>query len=357
MVTSLFAHEFAEKMVKKYISQGLWLDCSLAEYYVYLEYYDEGGYGSIHKVMNRRSGDYLILKRSSKKDFVPGTLNHNFNTFSKFSGVTGEVGKLIIDPSLQVSKEAEFMTKIHEKLNGLKLHDYYDDDAHYILVMENGGRSLESIACSHRKKIQDLMRYEAYQSNYFYHIYLSQIIKYVVEVYHKIKAIHDLGIHHNDLKPENILIESNYVRQIGLCSATLPLGVRELPHPLGWVATYKGAVEYEAIIIDYGVAKSVEESYTSYKGTLEYIPYEYVENGFYKPWDHTIWCFGIMLHFLTLMKYPFLREEDVLAYHLNKNKINKLPHTFSSLIYDCLQKDPTKRPQNLLERLKGLQTY
>ena len=351
MVTSLFAHEFAEKMVKKYISQGLWLDCSLAEYYMYLEYYDEGGYGSIHKVMDRRSGDYLILKRSSKKDFVPGTLNHNFNTLtpslcdttdttdttqrfalcskSKLDErstlaelMTSEVGKLIIDPNLQVSKEAEFMTKIHEKLNGLKLYDYYDDDDHYILVMENGGRSLESIACSHRKKIQDLMRYEAYQSNYFYRTYLSQIVKYVIEVYHKIKAIHDLGIHHNDLKPENILIESN-----------------------------------EAIIIDYGVAKSVEESYTSYKGTLEYIPYEYVENGFYKPWDHTIWCFGIMLHFLTLMKYPFLREEDVLDYHLNKKKINKLPHTFSTLIYDCLQKDPTKRPQNLLERLKGLQTY
>jgi serine/threonine protein kinase len=188
--------------------------------------------------------------------------------------------------------------------------------------MENGGRSLESIVCSHRKKIQDLVRYEAYQSNFFYHTYLSQIIKYVIDVYHKIKAVHDLGIHHNDLKPENILVADG-----------------------------------EIIIIDYGVAKPVKEFYTGYKGTLEYIPYEYVEKGSYKPWDHTIWCFGVMLHFLALMKYPFLREEDVLDYHLNNQKINKLPLSFSNLIYDCLQKDPSKRPQNLLDRLEGLKTY
>jgi serine/threonine protein kinase len=317
MVMSLFADEFAEKTVKKYISEGLWLDCSLSDYCMYLEYFDEGGYGTIHKVMDRFTGEYLILKRSSKKDFFPGCLDPYFNP----SAIKGD-GKLLIDLNTKVSKEAEFMVKIHEKLDGIKLYDYYDDDDHYILVMEDGGRSLESIACSHRKKIIDLVRYEAYQSNFFYHTYLKQIINYMIKVYQKIKSIHDLGIHHNDLKPENILIDGE-----------------------------------EVVIIDFGVAKPVEKYYEDYKGTLEYIPFEFVENGSYKPWDHTIWCFGIMLHFLTLMKYPFLREEDVLDYNLNFKKINKLPQSFSDLIYDCLQKDPSKRPQNLLERLQGLKTY
>ena len=214
------------------------------------------------------------------------------------------------------------MAKIYEKLGGIAMRDYYDDDDHYILVMEYGGRSLESISCSHRKKIIDLVRYEAYQSNFFYRTYLKQIIGYMIKIYHKIKNIHDLGIHHNDLKPENILIN-----------------------------------EDEVTIIDFGVAKSIEESYEKYKGTLEYIPYEFVETGSYKPWDHTIWCFGVMLHFLTLMKYPFLKEEDVLDYNLNYKKINKLPQSFSDLICDCLQKDPVNRPQNLLERLQNLETY
>lgn len=320
MVRSPFADEFAEKSVKKYINEGLWLNCNLSDYYVYLEYYDEGGYGTIHKVMDRISGEYLILKHSSKKDFIPGKLEPYFkiNMVQKLK----EHESLIIDTKLCASREAEFMVKVHEKLGGIKLHAYYDDDDHYIMVMEDGGRSLEDITCSHKKKITDLVRYEAYQTNFFYQLYLKQIIKHMIKVYHKIKSIHDLGIHHNDLKPENILI-----------------------------------LEDEVTIIDFGVSKPIKKTYEGFKGTLEYIPYEYVAKGSYKPWDHTIWCFGIMLHFLTLMKYPFIREEDVLEYNLNCKKINKLPSSFSSLIYDCLQKDPSKRPQNLLERLEGLKTY
>jgi len=311
--SSLFASEYTEKSVKKYIDKGLWLDCNLFDKYLYLEYYDEGGYGSVHKVMNRFNGEYLVLKKSSKKDFFPGHLHFpicNDESNEKY---------VINDHKLNISKEAEFMVKIHEKLGGVKLHDYYDDGDHYILVMENGGRSLESIVCSHKKKITDLVRYEAYKSNFFYHSYLNQIISYMLKIYYKIKAIHDLGIHHNDLKPENILIDKDNVT-----------------------------------IIDFGVSKYVEKSYETYKGTLEYIPYEYVVNGSYKPWDHTIWCFGIMLHFLTLMKYPFLHEEDVINYNLNEKKIKKLPKSFSDFIFDCLQKNPSKRPQNLLERIQNL---
>ena len=320
MVMSLFADEFAEKSVKKYINEGLWLNCSLSDYYVYLEYYDEGGYGTIHKVMEKNSGTYLILKRSSKKDFVCGKLYPYFQADKPEKCKEHET--IIIDHKLHASQEAEFMVKIHEKLGGIKLHAYYDDDDHYIMIMEDGGRSLEDIACSHKKKITDLVRYEAYQTNFFYRIYLNQIIKYMIKVYHKIKSIHDLGIHHNDLKPENILVS-----------------------------------EDDVTIIDFGVSKPVQKIYKGFKGTLEYIPYEYVENGSYEPWDHTVWCFGIMLHFLTLMKYPFIREEDVLEYNLNCKKINKLPTSISDLIYDCLQKDPSKRPQNLLERLEGLKAY
>ena len=320
MGMSLFVDEFAEKSVKKYISEGLWLLTSLSDYYMYLEYYDEGGYGSIHKVMDRFSGEYLILKRSSKKDFVGGTINDSYFHLNPNHKIDENN---LFTSKLQASKEAEYMVKVYHKLGGIKLCDYYDDDDHYIIVMEDGGRSLEDIVSSHRKKITDLLRYEAYQTNFFYHNYLTQVKQYMIKIYHKIKDIHDLGIHHNDLKPENILI-----------------------------------CEKELTIIDFGVAKSIDsEVFQSFKGTLEYIPYEYVSSGSYKPWDHTLWCFGVILHFLTLMKYPFLREEDILEYNLNEKKINKLPPTFSELIYDCLQKDPSQRPQDLLNRLQNLQTY
>jgi serine/threonine protein kinase len=318
MVMSLFRDEFAEKSVKKYISEGLWLDCGLSDDYNYVDYYTEGGYGTIYLVIDKKTGEELILKRSLKKDFVEGRLESPLSLNLSTENMKG----LIIDPNLRISKEAEFMGKVYDKLGGLKLHAYYDDDDHYILIMDNGGRSLEEVTTSHKKKITDLIRYEAYKTNFFYQTYLNQIKKYMIKVYHKIKDIHELGIHHNDLKPENILLD-----------------------------------EEKITIIDFGVAKQIDSKvdFTSFKGTLEYIPYEYVENGSYKAWDHTVWCFGIMLHFLTLMRFPFLKEEDVIEYNLNNKNIEKLPQSFSNLIYDCLQKDPSQRPRNLLERLENLE--
>jgi serine/threonine protein kinase len=212
------------------------------------------------------------------------------------------------------------MVKVHQNLNGLKLYDYYDQENYYILVMEYGGKSLESIATCHKKKILNLMRYEAYNTNYFYSTYLLQIKLYMIKVYHKIKKMYNFGIHHNDLKLENILIDD--VGQVN--------------------------------IIDFGVAKYVKPFYTEYTGTFEYIPYEYITTGKYKPWDHTLWCFGVMLHFLTLMKYPFLKDEDILNYNLDISQIHKLPSSFSNLILKCLDKNPENRPHNILEMLGNL---
>jgi serine/threonine protein kinase len=95
--------------------------------------------------------------------------------------------------------------------------------------------------------------------------------------------------------------------------------------------------------------------YTGFKGTMEYIPYEYATEGSYRAWDHTVWCFGVMLHFLCLMKYPFVKDEDIVRHKLNYDQIHKLPPEFGNLILDCLHKDPEKRPRNLLKRLKNLQ--
>ena len=309
---SNFLCEFTEKTVKKYIGSNQWQDCTLSDNYMYLEYHDEGGYGTIHKVLDKATGEHLIMKQSSKKDFVPGKL-------------ADQGTPTLESASPKVSREAEYLVVVHNELNGLRLKAYYDLDDSYILVMEDGGRSLEDLACSHKKKILNLLRYDAYKNNLFFNRYLKQIANYMIQVYHKVRKIHDLGIHHNDLKPENILIR--------------PLESQN---------------EIDVLIIDFGVAKPVEPAYTNFKGTLEYVPYEYVKNGSYKPWDHTIWCFGVMLHFLTLMTYPFVKENDVLCYSLSRERVDKLPKPFATLIYDCLAKNPSKRPHNLLERLTEL---
>ena len=327
---SNFLCEFTEKTVKKYIGSNQWQDCTLSDNYMYLEYHDEGGYGTIHKVLDKATGEHLIMKQSSKKDFVPGKLaDQGTRSLRDLAPVarraTGStpIGKA--EDSPKVSREAEYLVVVHNELNGLRLNAYYDLDDSYILVMEDGGRSLEDLACSHKKKILNLLRYDAYKNNLFFNRYLKQIANYMIQVYHKVRKIHNLGIHHNDLKPENILLR--------------PLESRN---------------EIDVLIIDFGVAKPVEPTYTNFRGTLEYVPYEYVKSGSYKPWDHTIWCFGVMLHFLTLMTYPFVKQNDVLCYSLSRERIDKLPKPFATLIYDCLEKNPLKRPHNLLERLTEL---
>jgi serine/threonine protein kinase len=321
-----FTYVFSEKAVKKYVGTDSdldkWETCYLSDDYMYLEYIDEGGYGSIHEVMDRFTGQRLVLKHSSKKDFRKGLSN--------------------------ISTEAEFMILVCNKLGGLKLYRYYENDDHYILIMDNGGTSLENMFSQHRKKIHDLLRYDAYKTNFFYNTYLQRVKECAINVFQKIKAIHNLGIHHNDLKPENILISStnrpkNYTGLRSQSGTGLMAGSNEKLESI--------------VIIDFGVAKLVEPSYNTFRGTLEYIPYEYVATGSYKPWDHSIWCFGVMLHFLTLMKHPFSREEEVLAHKLDWTLINKLPDSFANLIVDCLNKDPNKRPlNNMLERLQTLST-
>jgi serine/threonine protein kinase len=290
-----FKDEFAEKLVKRYMDEGLWLNCSLSDYYFYLEYFADGGYGTIHKVRSKSTGEILILKRSMKKEFIGGTLNQK-QKLTGFEEINGD---------LKPGKEAEFMVKVHEKLGGLKLYDYYDDDDHYILVMENGGKSLDFVLNPRSVVTKQ---------------YTISVVNYIIKIYKKIRELHELGIHHNDLKPENILVDSYG----------------------------------DITVIDFGVSKSVEEYYERFRGTLEYVPYEYAMNGSYKPWDHTIWSFGIMLHLFFLKQYPFLDEQDVIDYNLNKEKLNGLPMDISNLIYDCLNINPLLRPQNLLERLEQL---
>lgn len=300
---SLMIDEFAEKMLKRWINppteaidtdvlerDALWADCTVSERYVYLEYYDEGGYSSIHKVMDKHTGKHLILKKSYKTNTI--------------------------------NKEVIFMFKIYHKLGGLKIYDYYDDYDNYIIIMDDGGRSLEDIVCSHKKKIVDLLRYQKYRSNFFYQTHLVNVARYMIKALSKITEIHKLGIHHNDIKPENILVDEETIH-----------------------------------IIDFGVSETIpsyQQPLTSFTGTLEYIPYEYVTHGSYQPWDHTVWCFGVMMHFLCLMRYPFLKEQDVAKYRLDTKRILKLPQGFASLIMDCLNKDPLKRPTNLMERLVAL---
>lgn len=312
---SLFINKFTEKPVRKYIKDNLWLTCNLFDDYKYLEYYDEGGYSSLHKIMSLNNGKHLILKRSIKKDFISGKLESFLNTEK-----TLRINEKIQHEKIDTSQEAEFMVKVNKNLKGLKLYDYYDHENYYILVMEYGGRSLENLVTSHKKKILNLLRHNNHISNYFYSTYLMQVKLYMIKVYFEIKKIHNLGIHHNDLKLENILIND----------------------------------EGKINIIDFGVSKYIEPFYNDYKGTLEYIPYEFIKFGTYKPWNHTLWCFGIMLHYLTLMKYPFLKEEDVLNYNLDIDEIQKLPSSFSKLILNCLDKEPENRPRNLLEKLGNL---
>jgi serine/threonine protein kinase len=288
---STLKEQFTEKVYLKY-DNGQWINSILSDVYMYLEYYTEGGYGSIHKIMNKTTGEHLILKHSSKKDF-----RHTNN----------------------LGVEASFMMLAYQHCGGLKLHAYYDDHDHYILIMQQGGTSLDNVFYCHSRKIKELVRTSKCLTNMFYKNHIQTIVNLMIKVYHKNEELYRCGIHHNDLKLENILLYDN-----------------------------------EVTIIDFGVSKAVEDSYTSYRGSLECVPYEYLAYGSYKPYDQTLWCFGVMMYILCFMALPFNKEEDLLNGDIDHEKLKRIPEGMAALISECLNKDPVKRPLNLLQRLTDL---
>ncbi|ABF82074.1 hypothetical protein MIV044L [Invertebrate iridescent virus 3] len=325
MPLSVFAEEFAEKSVKRYIGQGLWLPCNLSDYYYYQEFHDEGGYGSIHRVMDKATGNEVIMKHSYKLDFSPGILPE---WWSKFGSLTDDLRERVVsNHQLRVSREAQILVQASTVLPEMKLHDYFDDGESFILIMDYGGRSLENIASSHKKKITNLVRYRAYKGNWFYKNWLKQVVDYMIKIYHKIKILYDIGIYHNDLKPENVLVDGDHIT-----------------------------------IIDFGVADFVPDenerktwSCYDFRGTIDYIPPEVGTTGSFDPWHQTVWCFGVMLYFLSFMEYPFHIDNQFLEYALEGEKLDKLPEPFAQLIRECLSVDPDKRPlTSLLDRLTEL---
>ena len=113
---SNFLCEFTEKTVKKYIGSNQWQDCTLSDNYMYLEYHDEGGYGTIHKVLDKATGEHLIMKQSSKKDFVPGKLADQGTPI----GFADSKAEDLESASPKVSREAEYLVVVHNELNGLR---------------------------------------------------------------------------------------------------------------------------------------------------------------------------------------------------------------------------------------------
>lgn len=140
-----------------------------------------------------------------------------------------------------------------------------------------------------------------------------------------IEAAHENGVIHRDIKEDNFMIGER-VRLIDFGTARIKDRGDKIAniHAFGRI----GTVEYRAPEI----TASMDSSFKS-----------------------DIYAFGIMMYFIYLGTRPFsgFRYDEVLKWH-RETKPKKIETPAWSVIERCLEKDPSKRPENMRSIRDGI---
>jgi len=155
-----------------------------------MKFLGKGRYGTVMKVMNKKTGDIYALKIHPK--VVAGFTPEDFYV-----------------------REKRTLEKLPSHENIIKYYGFYEnhEDAHFVLEYFDGF-TLQRVI-SESKGLQP----EKMVSKKEIKLYLIQIIE-------GIKHMHKNGVYHCDLKPENILISQNNVKIVDFgCSVINEKGV------------------------------------------------------------------------------------------------------------------------------------
>jgi Flp pilus assembly protein TadD/tRNA A-37 threonylcarbamoyl transferase component Bud32 len=152
-------------------------------------------------------------------------------------------------------------------------------------------------------------------------------------------AAHDKGVVHRDLKPENIMIEKA-----------------------------EGGGDGDALIMDFGIARSVEHGGTqtaagSVIGTLEYMAPEQAQG---KQVDHRadIYAFGLMLYDMLVGRQRLAGSDNAMSELLARMSHSppapgtidgQIPEAFDRIVQRCLQPSPDARFATTTELVEALE--
>lgn len=177
---------------------------------------------------------------------------------------------------------------------------------------------------------------------------VARVVAIARQVAQGLAAAHDKGVVHRDLKPENIMIEA--------------------PSALASAAQGPSELGGDALIMDFGIARSVEHGSTqtaagSVIGTLEYMAPEQAQG---KKVDQRadIYAFGLILHDVLLGRQRMANRDNPMAELLGRlsqapaapRTIDAaIPEALDAIVQRCLQVDPAARYATTVELVKALE--
>ena len=281
--------------------------------YRLLEKIGEGGMGEVWLV------DNLQLDRKSALKLIKPEIAHNDKGWRRFQ------------------REARLMAKL-EHPNAVVVYDFKRTHSMGYIEMEFvRGRSLDKYLKEHEGEQLSLEWIAAL---------LDQLCAVLQEAHGHLdeKSGKPKPIIHRDLKPSNLMLMDR--------------------KPPG----------QNLKVLDFGIAKMIEEDggpevtltgAGDLLGTPAFMSPEQIRGGWGKDAEHEVdnrsdlYSVGVLLYQLLTGKTPFRRRDSfaLLAAHLSEppppikemNPKSEIPSAVERLVMQCLDKDPTKRPQNAQE--------
>lgn len=255
----------------------------ISNYYVVTNKINQGSFSFIFKAIRQNSDNQNILLKTEQKT---NNKKHNLCLLNELN---------IYKKLMQNKNYNQFIPK---------LFDYFDTINYHMLILENGGISLNQLL--EQSLIYNLKYYEIYHIKYniLNNLILNLIFTQGLQI---LNFLHSNNIIHRDIKPDNFVLRNNYLKIIDF-GLSIDNELNKINKP-----KFVGTARYCSIDV-------YNEKKHTFKDDLESFLFViiYLTNG-YLPWQ-----MGLKYDFCKKVTY---NKYDLLKYINNiylKNNINKL---------------------------------
>ena len=263
-----------------------------------LDYYEvekkplgKGGYGTVYKGINKKTGEARAIKKLPKNGF-------DKDDYDRFL------------------REIELLKKTDHP-NIIKLYELYESKHSIYLVMEkcDGGELFDDLIT----RVENGPMYTEKE--------VAIILKQVMSA---VEYCHNNKICHRDLKPENILFSKKLKIDTGK--------VDENNNPVKVIKVDEK--ENPIKVIDFGLGQNIKPDLASKVGTAYYVAPEIIAGKYTQKCD--IWSSGVILYILLCGDPPFNGPNDQVIY----KKIKEMKFKFSDKF-----KDVSKEAKDLIRHM------
>ena len=239
----------------------------------------KGGYGTVFKGTNKKTGEPRAIKKLSREGIEE-------------------------DDLVRFLREIELLKKADHP-NIIKLYELYESKHSLYLVMEkcDGGELFDDLIT----RVENGPMYTEKE--------VAIILKQIMSA---VEYCHNNGICHRDLKPENILFSKKLKIDTG------KVDLKNNPIKVIKVDEKENPIK----VIDFGLSQIIKPDLASKVGTAYYVAPEILAGKYTEKCD--IWSSGVILYILLCGDPPFNGPNDQVIY----KKIKEMKFTFSDKFKD-----------------------